>query len=77
MAADNPNYSEKNLEWARARAVRDAQLKRTDPLVLQAYEAGVPVADDVKAYRQALRDLPETFDDPADIVWPVAPASLI
>lgn len=24
-------------------------------------------------YRQALRDLPETYPDPADIVWPVAP----
>ncbi|MEQ1005050.1 phage tail assembly chaperone [Pseudomonas aeruginosa] len=76
MAEENTKYNEKNIEWARARAVRDAELKRSDPLVLQAYEAGAPVADDVKAYRQALRDLPETFDDPADIVWPKAPASM-
>lgn len=25
-------------------------------------------------YRQALRDLPETFSDPATVVWPVPPA---
>jgi hypothetical protein len=76
MADENTQYHDQNIEWARVRAVRDAQLKRTDPFVLQAYEAGVPVADDVKAYRQALRDLPESFDDPADIVWPASPASM-
>lgn len=68
--------SDKSVEWARVRAVRDAQLKRTDPLVLKAYELGAPVADDVKVYRQALRDLPESVADPADIVWPAAPASM-
>jgi len=76
MADENTKYHDQNIEWARVRAVRDAQLKRTDPLVLKAYEQGEPVADDVKAYRQALRDLPESVADPADIVWPPAPASM-
>lgn len=28
-----------------------------------------------RTYRQALRDLPETISDPANVVWPVAPTN--
>lgn len=31
--------------------------------------------DEWKVYRQALRDLPSTTEDPANTVWPVAPTS--
>ncbi|MGL4265029.1 MAG: phage tail assembly chaperone [Afipia sp.] len=66
-----------SVEWAQVRAVRDALLLRSDPAVLLAYELGEPVADDVRAYRQALRELPQKFGDPAQVVWPKAPDSLV
>lgn len=66
-----------SVEWAQVRAVRDAQLLRSDPAVLLAYELGEPVADDIRAYRQALRELPQKFDDPALVVWPKVPDSLV
>lgn len=65
-----------SVEWAQIRAVRDAQLLRSDPAVLLAYEQGEPVAEDIRAYRKALRELPQKFDDPAHVVWPKLPASL-
>lgn len=40
------------------RKIRDKLLSETDLLVLKAYESGVPVSDEVKEYRQTLRDLP-------------------
>lgn len=40
------------------RKIRDKLLSETDLLVLRAYESGFPVSDEVKEYRQTLRDLP-------------------
>ena len=34
----------------------------------------VPMTDEMKAYRQALRDLPANTADPANPVWPVKPS---
>ena len=33
------------------------------------------MTNDQKAYRQALRDLPSTQNDPFNITWPTKPAS--
>ena len=59
--------------WAPVRAERDARLAICDWTQL----ADAPLTAEVKAawatYRQALRDLPETQSDPANVVWPAAP----
>lgn len=64
------------------RAERDARLAATDWLLQRHYEqttAGVPPAlspEQMAAwldYRHALRDLPETTEDPAAPAWPAAP----
>lgn len=55
------------------RTARDGLLKASDVVVLRSVETGEPVPDEWKAYRQALRDLPDTTIDPASPVWPLAP----
>ena len=65
-----------SVEWAQVRAVRDAQLLRSDPVVLRAYELGEPVPDDVRAYREALRQLPQKFAEASHVVWPTVPDSI-
>lgn len=55
--------------WASVRGERDALLAATD------WWAGtdVTMTDPQKAYRQALRDVPQTFSNPEDVVWPTKP----
>lgn len=61
-------------KWASVRTIRDARLKGTDWIVIQSQEAGVAIPDKWKVYRQALRDIPETFkSDPDAVVWPEKP----
>ena len=61
------------MEWDQIRHVRDNYLKATDIHILRNFEAGIPADPDMVAYRQALRDLPQSTDDPFNIVWPVDP----
>lgn len=61
---------------SRAVAKRDKLLSECDYYVLPDYpstEEGLVV---VKAYRQALRDVPQQEDFPMAIVWPTKPAVL-
>lgn len=62
--------------WSEIRSRRDALLRACDYAVMPDY----PLTDDqlaeVKAYRQALRDIPETADDPDAIEWPEQPEVL-
>ena len=60
-------------KWATVRAIRDAKLKATDVLILQAQESKQPLSEAWKAYRQALRDTPQLFDNPDQIIWPTQP----
>jgi len=58
-------------KWISVRSERDRLLVVSDYTQL----ADSPIADKLTwaAYRQALRDLPQTQNDPFNIVWPVAP----
>ena len=60
--------------WHDVRRERDRLLRATD--WTQAV-ADAALTDEVRAewaaYRQALRDLPETYATPQDVVWPIAP----
>ena len=61
-----PVILQKNL-----RAERNRLLAETDYLAL----ADATLTDEMRAYRQALRDLPANTADPANPVWPVKPGS--
>ena len=51
------------------RTERNARLAETDYLAL----SDSTVTDEMRTYRQALRDLPANTADPANPVWPVKP----
>lgn len=51
------------------RRERNRRLAETDYLAL----ADATLTDEMRAYRQALRDLPANTPDPANVVWPTKP----
>ena len=55
--------------WVDLRAERDRLLAETDYLAL----ADVTLTDEMRTYRQALRDLPANTVDPANAAWPTKP----
>ena len=50
-------------KWKRLRMVRDNRLQATDWVIVRAMEENLVVSDEVKSYRQALRDFPETIEN--------------
>ena len=56
-------------KWANVRRDRDSKLAETDFHAL----SDSTLADNMKTYRQSLRDLPEDNADPDEINWPVKP----
>ena len=60
-----------NKAWANVRIRRNRALLNSDVMALQ----DRVMTNDQKAYRQALRDLPSTQNDPFNITWPTKPAS--
>ena len=57
-------------EMVLLREKRDRLLAETDYLAL----ADSTLTDEMRAYRQALRDLPANTEDPANPVWPTKPS---
>lgn len=55
--------------WTNLRDERNRRLAETDYFGMP----DVVMSDEMKAYRQALRDLPANTADPANPVWPVNP----
>lgn len=68
----DPSEGEINTQilWIREEAVR--RLAATDYKVTKAAEAGIPVADEIKQYRQRLRDIYNLIDVPNiwSVDWP-------
>lgn len=62
------------VEWAAIRTRRDQLLRASDFTQLPDFPATDAQRAEVKAYRQALRDIPEQVEKPAELVWPVLPA---
>ena len=60
---------------AKDRAYRELRIKRDDLLSMTDFYAcsDVTMPDNIKTYRQALRDLPANTPDPYDITWPEDP----
>ena len=55
--------------WKELRQERNRLIAETDYLAL----SDNTMSDEMKAYRQALRDLPANTTDPTNPVWPVKP----
>lgn len=62
------------FEWAAIRTRRDQLLRATDFTQLPDFPATDAQRAELVAYRQALRDIPEQVEKPAELVWPVLPA---
>lgn len=58
------------------RGNRDAKLSETDYLVVPDYPISEENLEEVKAYRQALRDITEQLGFPKDVIWPDVPKFL-
>jgi hypothetical protein len=56
-----------------ARSERDQKLVESDWVVIKSMETSVPELDAWKAYRQALRNVPQQSGFPWVIEWPVSP----
>jgi len=59
-----------DIQLSNIRNTRDYLLSRTDFYALQDTE---PMPDEMKTYRQQLRDLLDNIDDPFNISWPKDP----
>jgi len=57
--------------WNELRQQRNNLIAETDYLAL----SDATLTDDMKTYRQALRDLPANTTDPANPVWPTKPGA--
>ena len=56
------------------RAERNARLTACDFMMLPDYPGQSPgTIEDVRRYRQALRDLPASYDGQKEVEWPVLP----
>ena len=70
-------YNESDLvtenRWAEVRAIRDAKLSGADKLMNFAVDNALDTAA-ISQYRQALRDIPQTYNQPDDVVWPQKPS---
>ena len=69
LSDDDRNVAFINMQLA-ARNKRNGLLQSTDFEILKAYESGISVPDDLKTYRQQLRDIPSQEGFPLNIVWP-------
>lgn len=63
----------KNDAWDKIRLVRDNLIKETDFTQVSDYLLTAEKKAEFTAYRQALRDLPQTYDNPDEILWPTKP----
>lgn len=70
-----PEPTEQELASS-VRSQRDAKLSTTDYLVVPDYQISPEDLEAVKAYRQALRDIPEQSGFPKNVQWPVEPQFL-
>ena len=68
---DETKLVEKEMYFSWLRNKRNRLLSETDYLAL----SDVTISNDMKAYRQALRDLPANTADPANPVWPTKPGA--
>ncbi|WP_210445000.1 phage tail assembly chaperone [Vibrio crassostreae] len=55
------------------KSIQKTLLVEANDLVESAIDSGVDVSF-ARQYRQALRDIPQTYSNPEDVVWPQKPS---
>lgn len=58
------------------RSQRNTKLEATDYLLVSDYPISAEELEEVKTYRQALRDIPEQSGFPKNVQWPIEPQFL-
>ncbi len=62
-----------DMKWSEIRKERDALIAETD----WTQTGDTPISTEKKAefaaYRQLLRDIPQTYSNPDDVIWPEKP----
>lgn len=72
-----PTQEEKRAQAeSQVRGKRDALISQTDYLLTPDYPISAEDLESVKAYRTALRDVPQQGGFPFDVVWPELPSVL-
>ena len=66
LGVEIEGYVAPEKTWAEIRGERDALLHDSDWMAM----ADRTISEAQTAYRQALRDIPQDFADPAAVVWP-------
>ncbi|MEC6881461.1 tail fiber assembly protein [Photobacterium piscicola] len=61
------------MNWAAIRSRRDNLILETDFTQVSDSPLSPEKKAEFTAYRQVLRDIPQTYDNPDDIVWPTKP----
>ena len=61
---------EVEVQWKELRRERNRLIAETDYLAL----SDATLSEDMRTYRQALRDLPDNTSDPENPTWPVKPS---
>jgi len=74
MLVDLTSAEEK---WVLIRKSRDSLLERTDWLIAAIVEKTKIIPIDWVTYRQALRDIPETYTNPGDVIFPPPPTAIV
>lgn len=60
-------------DWYLVRTERDRLLEESDIEILKTLESGQAVSQAMQDYRTQLRDIPQTYPNPKDVVWPAKP----
>ena len=60
-------------KWLDIRQERNQLLAETDWVITMHKEKGTNIPAAMKTYRQALRDITDTYASPDDVVWPEKP----
>jgi hypothetical protein len=66
-----PEPESLQVSWERIRGQRNYLLSQTDWIF--APDVNVNNKEDILVYRQVLRDIPQNFANPEDVVWPEKP----
>ena len=73
LAQEVLDAEEYDLDMTRVRNPRDGQLRSTDWTQLGDAALGDHTAEEWATYRQALRDVPQTYSRVSEVVWPEDP----
>lgn len=68
-----PDSKISEAKWSLVRRQRDDLIRKTDWTQVGDSQLTAEKKAEFAAYRQALRDIPQTYSDPDTVVWPEKP----